>query len=337
MSDLELVQVTDSAELQRWWQVDDVTMSADHMGLPADPMVELVPALSGPVAGYGIELWLGMSGGKDIGCVKLTMPLHDNLGNADVDLAILPEHRGQGLGRRLAEAMLARVRALGRTTVTAEVSSPLGLDIGRSPGAGLAARFGAKPALTEIRRVLDLTEIDEAGLAALEADVTAGAKAYSLMQWIDRVPDDDVEDLAALMVRMSTDSPHGDLVAEPEVWDVARYRAKEDSAVARARKRVGTAARDQATGRLVGFTDLGVSTVRPEVGYQWDTIVSREHRGHRLGLLVKLANLRQLREVSPKTRCLNTWNADDNAPMVAVNDALGFRPVEVMQEWQLQL
>jgi hypothetical protein len=52
---------------------------------------------------------------------------------------------------------------------------------------------------------------------------------------------------------------------------------------------------------------------------------------------MKLANLRQLREISPHTRYLNTWNADINAPMIAVNDALGFRAVEVLQEWQLQL
>jgi GNAT superfamily N-acetyltransferase len=337
MSDLELVQVTDEADLPRWWRIDDITMSLDHVGLPADPIVELMPALSGTIAGYGIELWLGMSGGEDIGCVKLTMPLHDNLGNADLDLAILPEHRGRGLGRRLTEAMLARVRTLGRTTVTAEVSNPLGLDVGRSPGARLAGRFGAEPALTEQRRVLDLTEIDHDGLAALEAEVVAGATGYSLMQWVDRVPDGDVEDMAGLMVRMSTDAPHGDLIEEPEVWDVARYRAKEDSALARERKRVGTAVRDDASGRLVGFSDIGISTVNPQFGYQWDTIVSREHRGHRLGLLVKLANLRQLRDVVPQSRYVNTWNSEDNAPMIAVNDALGYRAVEVMQEWQLEL
>jgi GNAT superfamily N-acetyltransferase len=337
VSDLELVHVTDQTELQRWWQIDDATMSADHVALPADPIEELVPALSGPIAGYGIELWLAMSGGRDIGCAKLTMPLHDNLDNADIDIAIHPEHRSQGLGRRLAEAMLARVRALGRVTVTAEVSSPLGEDCLRSHGARLAQRFGAAPALTEKRRLLDLTGVDTGALEALQADAASHASGYVLMQWVDRVPDSDVDDFAALMVAMSTDAPTGELVSEPEVWDAVRYRAKEDSAVARARKRIGTAARDTATGRLVGFTDLGVSVVRPEVGYQWDTIVRSDHRGHRLGLLLKLTNLRQLREVMPATRYVNTWNADTNAPMVAVNDALGFRAVETMQEWQLHL
>jgi GNAT superfamily N-acetyltransferase len=100
-----------------------------------------------------------MSGGRDIGCVKLTTPLHDNLGNADVDLAIHPEHRGEGLGRRLAEAMLARVRALGRSNVTAEVATPLGQDPRRTPGARLAQRFGATQALAERRRLLDLSAV----------------------------------------------------------------------------------------------------------------------------------------------------------------------------------
>jgi GNAT superfamily N-acetyltransferase len=338
VSDLEVVRITDASELSRWWDIDDATMSADHVALPADPIEELAPALSGPVAGYDIELWLGMSGGLDIGCVKLTMPVHDNLGNADVDVAIHPQHRGQGLGRRLAEAMLARVRALGRTYVTAEISTPLGQDPRRRPGALLAQRFGATPALTERRRLLDLTEVEPRDLARLEADAAGHAAGYTLLQWVDRAPDSDVDDLAALMVAMSTDSPTGKLLlTEPEAWDAARYRAKEASAVARQRQRIGTAARDDATGRLVGFSDIGVSVVRPEVGYQWDTIVRADHRGHRLGLLMKAANLRALREHSPTTRYINTWNADVNTAMVAVNDALGYRAVEILEEWQLSL
>jgi len=78
-----------------------------------------------------------------------------------------------------------------------------------------------------------------------------------------------------------------------------------------------------------------VNPSRPAVGYQWDTIVRGEHRGHRLGLLVKAANLQQLREQMPAVRWLNTWNAADNRHMVPINDRLGFRPMEHWQEWQV--
>jgi GNAT superfamily N-acetyltransferase len=80
-----------------------------------------------------------------------------------------------------------------------------------------------------------------------------------------------------------------------------------------------------------------VSIAVPTIGYQWDTLVRSDHRGHRLGLLMKLANLRQVRERSPQTRFLNTWNAESNAPMVSVNERLGFVVVEAWEEWQLHL
>jgi hypothetical protein len=65
--------------------------------------------------------------------------------------------------------------------------------------------------------------------------------------------------------------------------------------------------------------------------------VAAEHRGHRLGLLLKVANLDQLRRFLPEVRYLNTWNADVNAHMVAINERLGFRPMEGWSEWQLDL
>ena len=72
----------------------------------------------------------------------------------------------------------------------------------------------------------------------------------------------------------------------------------------------------------------------PHWGFQSGTIVAPEHRGRRLGLAVKVANHRRLREHFPECRVLVTGNADVNAPMNAVNEALGYREVERCLEMQ---
>ncbi len=59
------------------------------------------------------------------------------------------------------------------------------------------------------------------------------------------------------------------------------------------------------------------------------------HRGHRLGLLLKVANLRFLQQHEPAVTKVYTWNADSNAPMLQVNVAMGFRPVRQWGEWEL--
>ncbi len=67
------------------------------------------------------------------------------------------------------------------------------------------------------------------------------------------------------------------------------------------------------------------------------TVVHPLHRGHRLGLAVKLANLDFLAEQAPAVRLIVTGNAQTNAPMIAVNDMLGFEVAGVGMFWQKRL
>lgn len=62
----------------------------------------------------------------------------------------------------------------------------------------------------------------------------------------------------------------------------------------------------------------------------------REHRGHRLGALVKAAVLRELTASLPQVRRVSTVNAEDNAPMVAVNEALGFVRAGQLSSWSVR-
>ena len=64
---------------------------------------------------------------------------------------------------------------------------------------------------------------------------------------------------------------------------------------------------------------------RPTIGHQHDTAVAREHRGHRLGLLLKADMLQWLRAEEPQLETIDTFNAESNSHMVSVNERLGYR------------
>ena len=85
---------------------------------------------------------------------------------------------------------------------------------------------------------------------------------------------------------------------------------------------------------MVAYTDIATTVHEPGRAYQWGTLVRRDARGHRLGLAVKVANLRLLQRERPDVHELITYNAEVNAHMIGVNERLGFVPVARLGEFQ---
>lgn len=324
---MKVEPVDDADGLRAWHEIEVTCHNHDYVALPADPFEEKLPSLNPetPHAGEKTVYRLGVHEGRPAVAVELSLPTVDNLGSVSIHVRVLPELRRQGLGRAALGAVLEETAAMGRPRVFFQVPSPY--PSGPTVAEPLLRSVGAGPVLKEVRRLLDLTALPE---------VTAPEPAgYRLVQWVDRAPDELVEGLAYLCARMSTDAPFEDMDWEPEVWDAARYREKEASAGARGRTRYAGAAVHEGTGQVVAMTDLGVNKHQPEVAYQWDTIVLPEHRGHGLGLLLKARNHALVVASEPAAHWVNTWNAESNAHMIAINEALGYRPVEVWTEWQL--
>ena len=264
--------------------------------------------------------------GAVVGALRLILPLRDNTTVATVDLAVHPDHRRRGLGSELLDEALRLSAGHGRTELITEVDEP----VPDNPGRAFALRHGWTCDLLETRRDLQLPP-DGERLAALEADAAAAGADYALITWRDRTPDALLEDRALLARRMTTDAPNGDLPVEEEDWDGARIREWEANSLARDRTVLSAGAvRD---GRLVAYTDLQVPLAQPERAQQSGTLVLREHRGHRLGARVKVAVLRDLAAGFPRVRRITTYNSESNRPMVAVNDALGFRPAGQLSSW----
>lgn len=281
-----------------------------------------------PSPSSAVERYLGRLDGEPVGHLWISLPLLDNRDNAEIEIEVRPGFRRRGVGRALHERAVARVRELGRKRLQSGSA-------GRLPdGAAFARAVGASAALHDTRSRLDLATADQPALDARLASSWTKAAGYRVVSWLDVPPDDLIDDVAYLDGRFVTDSPQGDLEIEPEKADAARIRATFAAARERGRTAYSSGAVHSASGRLVGFTTLSGSFDIP--GHLWQslTLVDPEHRGHRLGLIIKLANLAYARQHRPALTAIDTFNASANEHMLAVNRQLGFRPMEEWTQWQ---
>ena len=91
--------------------------------------------------------------------------------------------------------------------------------------------------------------------------------------------------------------------------------------------------RHDASGELIGLTELYLPENRPWMAFQGDTGVRPDHRGHGLGAWMKATNHLRLADERPDVEWVQTWNAASNEPMLRINRALGFTPVQRFQSW----
>lgn len=263
--------------------------------------------------------------GRPVGAARMSLPLRDNLHLCEIELAVHPQARRRGVGRSLLSDVEQRAQEWSRTTLLMYADEPPA-QVGASAGRRFAEALDYSWAQEEIPRDLDLP-LDPQRAADLEDACAPYAIDYTVRVWRDGCPEDLLVDRAELMRRMSTDVPLGGIDFREEKWDGARFRRHEQRIQAMDRDLFSAGAVHRASGQLVAASDMVVPRSLPERAYQNDTIVAPEHRGHRLGTLIKIAALRCLVECSPRTRYISTWNAEENAAMIAINDALGCRVV----------
>jgi GNAT superfamily N-acetyltransferase len=264
-------------------------------------------------------------------------PLLHNLELAEAAVHTHPEHRGKGYGATMLEACERVARERGRTTVLGMLAWPYdGHPHGDGdPDVEFALAHGYAMSLVEIQRRLDLP-VEEATLDRLSASAAEHHEGYTLRSWKGAVPEDLLQGWAEVTSALMTEAPTGETEREPEVPDGQVVREAEALAFAQGRELYATAALD-AEGTVVAYTNFGVNKEGSPRAYQWGTLVRPEHRGHRLGLAVKVANLRLLQRERPDLGQVVTWNAEVNEHMIGVNEALGFVPVERSGEVQKRL
>ena len=252
-----------------------------------------------------------------------------NRGLADFKLEVHPDHRRQGVGSVLLETMVDAARQDGRTVLgTAAYEGTAGEPFLLQAGAANNQAFRQSR--------LRLPELDVALLQEWVDRAAERAAGYSLVGWDDPCPDEHLDAFTEVMHVMNT-APLDDLDWEDYIWTPDLVRPWQATMHERGFENWVLCARENATGRFVGYTEMGFWPWEPERAGQGDTGVDQAHRNLGLGRWLKAAMLKRVLRERPAVRYVDTGNAGSNRPMLAINVALGFKPQWLGGFWQLKI
>ena len=287
--------------------------------------------------------------GRAVGALIIEAPCEEDAREVEFELGVAADARDGSVETALFARLESEARAMGRTALqtytihriddrAGRLDAPSG--VGSVPLDETARTYldhGFSLAQVDRNSLFDLTgPLDRVREMLAEALTVAGPE-YRLVTFTPPTPAELRESFAFVLSRMSTDVPQGELTVTEEVWDAARVERR-DERLAQAGTLLSVAAVQHVpTGRIVAYNELSIGRDRARTTHQWGTLVAREHRGHRLGTVVKCANIVRWRDLVPESPCISTFNAEENRPMLDVNEALGFTPSTVCAAWEKRL
>ena len=298
---------------------------------PERPPSELAAAVHEHPAHRTLSVVVAMDEGGIIGAAELVI---DAVVGRDREgwvkyLVVEPDCRRHGVGR----ALLAAVSDLARSAKCYRLTQAVAVN--HAPGMAFASAIGATRALVNVQSRLRVEELDRAMLESWVQRAQQRARGYSLLAFDGDCADEWLEPIARVTAVMNT-APRGDATDDFHLT-AEQVRENIDAFARQGNVMWWLSAHDDATGELVGYTELALSPYRPWLANQGDTAVHPDHRDRGVGRWLKAVNALRLLDERPDVREIETWNAGVNAAMLSINHAMGFRTVAEWQAWALDL
>jgi mycothiol synthase len=233
-----------------------------------------------------------------------------------VDFGVLSDHRRKGIGTAFLRKTLQLMEEHDKQVVT----------FGTEEEAGHAflKAIGAEGKSEGAENRLSLNEVDWDLVDRWAKDGTDRNPQTTLEFYENRIPINRMAEFAPVFSELFNTMPfddldHGDIVMTPETWKewyvhLDNMKGAHHTYLTR-----------EADGAVSGMTDVTWVPQMPNRVGQNFTGVHPDHQGRGLGKWLKAVMLQYIRERYPDVEFVSTGNANSNAPMLAINQKLGFK------------
>ncbi|MHA1963707.1 MAG: GNAT family N-acetyltransferase [Candidatus Thorarchaeota archaeon] len=231
------------------------------------------------------------------------------------NVALLTPYRGKGIAKQLLAVVLEFAKRYKRRIIIADTSE--------EDGKKFIKKLKAEEAISGVENRLDLTKLD---WDMVEEWATEGQvrSPESKLEFFQDCPDDIIEAYCKIYSEVGNQAPRenldvGDFVITPELRRTyEKYQKDVDVTWL-------TAFTREPNGDISGMTEVLYRPSKDPLITQELTGVSDKYRGAGKGKWLKAIMLQEVRKRFPTVTTVVTGNATTNAPMLSINERLGFK------------
>jgi len=231
------------------------------------------------------------------------------------DIYLLKPYRRKGIGKQLLKQVYDFAIDHKKTLLVSESSD--------DDGKAFLKRIGAQVALSGVDNRLNLSEVDWSMINSWAKEGPKKSPSTKL-EIVQKIPEELLEEYCKVYTEVINQQPLGELDVGAMVFTPESYRQMEGMFEKMNRTWITIIARED-NGKISGLTEMRYNPERKTMISQILTGVQLDYRGRGIGKWLKAVMLLHVRENYPEVQIVTTGNATTNAPMLSINDRLGFK------------